>query len=469
MSDDDVTRLLKDPTEWFGRSLTKMHSIPRRELEELLTEAMRVRFDDHRRSIDAVSKAAKNADVQELKTFDDVVPLLFAHAAYKSYPAALLEKRRYDRLTQWLNKLTSHDLSNVDVSSCTDIDSWLDVLDEQTPLEVITSSGTTGTLSIIPKDKAGAEINMRSWQVMYFQKFGVEPRPEDLEPAVDIIWPNFSSGKLGHLRMADMFRKWFTGGDPSRFHALYRGAVSTDLMFLASQLRAAAARGTLDRLHVDPDLLARKADFERLQASMPDDMARFLQDKVQELAGRRVFVMGSYNLLHELATEGIGQGVRNVFASDSVVASGGGAKGLVVPDNWQEPVKEFFGVDRIQMGYGMSEVSAMHTMCEDGRYHVQPWIIPFVLDPETNEPSPREGTHVGRASFYDPAIDAHWGGVMSGDEIELSFDPCTCGRTTTHIAPTIERYSDKQGDDRITCAATQQLQHEAIDFLRGVE
>jgi hypothetical protein len=59
--------------------------------------------------------------------------------------------------------------------------------------------------------------------------------------------------------------------------------------------------------------------------------------------------------------------------------------------------------------------------------------------------------------------------VMSGDEIELSFEDCGCGRTTAHIGPHIERYSDKQGDDRITCAATQQLQHEAIDFLRGIE
>ena len=59
---------------------------------------------------------------------------------------------------------------------------------------------------------------------------------------------------------------------------------------------------------------------------------------------------------------------------------------------------------------------------------------------------------------------------MSGDEIELNYEPCACGRTTVHIAPDIERYSEKQGDDdRITCAATQQLQHEAIDFLKGIE
>jgi hypothetical protein len=466
---DDVRRFMADPTEYFGRSLTAMHSMPRKEQDDLLREAMALRFADHRRSIAAVGSAAERAGVTELREFDDVVPLLFAHAAYKSYPAALLDRKRYDLLTRWLDKLTSHDLSHVDVSGCTDIDSWIDALDDQTPLEVITSSGTTGTLSIIPKDKAGTEIGMRNWLVLYFQTFGVDPRPEDLEPQVDVIWPNFASGKLGHLRMAAMLRRTFTGGDESRFHALYGDAVSTDLMFLASKLRAAAARGELDRIEIDEALLARKAEFEQLQARMPDDMATFLQEKLRELAGKRVFIIGSYNLLHELATEGLARGISGVFTADSVVASGGGAKGLVVPDNWQEPVVEFFGVDRIIMGYGMSEVSAMHIACERGRYHVQPWVIPFVLDPDTNEPAPRTGVHVGRAAFYDPALDSHWGGVMSGDEIELSFEPCGCGRTTVHIGPDIERYSDKQGDDRITCAATQQLQHEAIDFLRGIE
>ena len=131
--------------------------------------------------------------------------------------------------------------------------------------------------------------------------------------------------------MADMFRRHFTGGDPSRFHALYGDAVSTDLMFLASKLRAAASRGELDRIEIDPELLARKDEFEAMQARMPDDMARFLQEKLRELAGQRVFVMGSYNLLYELATEGLARGVEAVFAAGSVVASGGGAKGIVLP------------------------------------------------------------------------------------------------------------------------------------------
>jgi hypothetical protein len=84
-----------------------------------------------------------------------------------------------------------------------------------------------------------------------------------------VIWPNFASGKLGHLRIADMIKQGFTGGDESKFHALYPGAVETDLMFLASKMRAAASRGELDRLVIDPALEARKDEFIAMQMRHP--------------------------------------------------------------------------------------------------------------------------------------------------------------------------------------------------------
>ena len=69
------------------------------------------------------------------------------------------------------------------------------------------------------------------WKICLFQTFGHEPTDEQLNPSVDVVWPNFADGKLGHLRIANMIKRGFTGGDESRFHALYPFAVDTDLMF----------------------------------------------------------------------------------------------------------------------------------------------------------------------------------------------------------------------------------------------
>jgi len=356
---------MDDPISFFGESLTQMHSIARDELEELQRQAMAIRFQQHLQSIEMVRKLANRLGITEVNEFNDLVPLLFSHTAFKSYPSALIDGKRFDLMTQWLDKLTSHDLSGVETEGCHSIDEWIDRLDDQTPLEVITSSGTTGTLSIIPKDKHGAREGMVLWKICLFQTFGHEPTEEELHPAVDVIWPNYAKGKLGHLRIANMIKRGFTGGDESKFHALYPDAIDTDLMFLASKMRAAASRGELDRLVIDPALAARKDEFIAMQARQPQELDAFFTEITEKLRGKRVFMIGAYNIMYDIARAGLDRGVRNVFAKDSAILTGGGLKGVALPDDYMDVIGEFLGVDRIQEGYGFSEQSAFHWGCSD--------------------------------------------------------------------------------------------------------
>jgi len=467
-----VTRFMDDPISFFGQSYTQMHTIPRGELEELQRQAMSIRFQQHDQSIEMVRKLADRLGITEINEFNDVVPLMFSHTAFKSYPSALIDKKRFDLMTKWLDKLTSYDLSNVETQGCNSIDDWIDRLDEQTPLQVITSSGTTGTLSILPKDKRGATEGMVLWKICLFQTFGQEPTEDELNPNVEVIWPNFASGKLGHLRIADMIKKGFTGGDESKFHPLYSGSIETDLMFLASKMRAAASRGELDRLEIDPALAARKDEFIAMQLRQPQELEAFFVEITERLKGKRVFMIGTYHLMYDIAKAGLERGVKNVFAKDSAILTGGGMKGIALPADFMDVITEFLGVDKIQVGYGFSESSTFHWACAEGRYHVMPWVIPFILDPDTSEPLPRAGRQTGRAAVYDILLRAHWGGVISGDEVTIDWDlRCPCGRSSVAFENDIMRYSEKRGveDDRITCAATQEVHNEAIDFMKGVD
>jgi hypothetical protein len=313
---------------------------------------------------------------------------------------------------------------------------------------------------------------MELWKMFLFQTFGKEPTEDELNPVVDVIWPNYASGKLGHLRIAAMIKHSFTGGDDTRFHALYSDAIDTDLMFLASKMRAAASRGELDRLEIDPKLAARKDEFIAMQERRPQEMAEFFERLTTELRGRRVFMTSAYNLMYDVAAAGLERGVSAVFAPNSAILTGGGTKGFVLPDNYMDVIKEFLGVEHIQEGYGFSEQNALHWACEEGRYHVQPWIIPFVLDPDTSDPLPRAGAQTGRAAVYDVLNQDHGGGVISGDEVTVDWStPCPCGRTSVYFEHDIIRYSEKEGveDDRITCAATYEVHNEAVNFMREFE
>jgi len=81
-----------------------------------------------------------------------VIPLLFEHSMYKSYPGMFLANYDFRKINTWLNKPTAHDLSRIDVSDCASIDASLGRMEAETQLRITHSSGTTGTMSFLPHD-----------------------------------------------------------------------------------------------------------------------------------------------------------------------------------------------------------------------------------------------------------------------------------------------------------------------------
>ena len=417
-------------------------------------------------AIPVLTTMADESAISAIESLDDVVPLLFQHSVYKSYPISLLVKNKFTALTRWLDRLTTADLRNVDVSGCDSIDSWLEILDTETDLRVMHTSGTSGIMSFLPRSTSEWDQMYAALRCGLFQfsdPLGAGGRHDN--EYFNLIWPLYRHGRSAIMRMPEMGLTHLLGSE-DRLHALRPGRMSSDAMFLAGRLRAAQARGELDQLEINPALRARRADFEREQREMADSMPRFLDHVVEDLRGERVWLLATWNVLYSIAKAGLDKGLTNVFSTESLVTTGGGAKGAVIPDDWQDTVKTFMGVEQIQRSYVMSEITAMNKMCEHGRYHFEPWIIPFVLDPGDGRVLPREGEQTGRAAVFDLMPESYWGGFITGDEVTASFEECRCGRTTAHLAPTIERFSEKQGgDDKITCLASEEAHRAALDFL----
>jgi hypothetical protein len=464
----DARAFADAPAEYFGHSWYAMHHVPPGELEALQLAAVRMRFAQLCDAIPTLTAMASEQDVTEIGELNDIVPLLFQHSVYKSYPAQLLVSSRFSELTRWLDRLTTHDLMKLDVSGCRTVDEWLDVLDARTPLRVAHSSGTTGTMSFLPRSQAEWDRMFEGVRCGMFQFSD----PTGAGGAHDgeyftLIWPLYRHGRSAIMRAPEMAVKHLLGS-ADRLHALRPGRMSSDAMLVAARLRLAAARGEADELELSPALTARREEFEREQREMAESLPRFINEISEELKGERVWLLATWNILYGIAKAGLEHGLERVFAPDSLVTTGGGAKGQVVPDDWEQTVHRFIGVDHVQHSYVMSEITALNKMCERERYHFEPWIVPFVLDPETGTPAPRAGEHRGRCAVFDVVAATYWGGFITGDEVTLSFEPCDCGRTTPHAARQIERYSEKRGgDDKITCVAAEDAHRAALAFLTG--
>jgi hypothetical protein len=460
---------MADPFEAFGMSVTAMHSVPREEAEAVQLAGLNLRLAQRREQIPVLAKFVEAQGIGEVATLDDGARVLFNHDVYKSYPVSLLAKGQFDRLTRWLDRLTPYDLSALDVSACKSIDDWLLLLREQSPLDVATSSGTSGTMSFFPRSKADYWIAAKCIKVQLLQKFGEPIDWEAFDSPRHALTPFYNDGHSTVARIPVYFKELFCKGDDALLHTALPFKASADLMWLAARVRAAQAKGDGSKVDVPESLLARKGEWEKLSAEIPAMQADFIRKSIPELAGQRVLALGITAMFWEIARDGLAAGAKAAFAPGSAVMGGGGAKGLVLPDDFEQTICTFFGVDRLNDGYGMTEQNGFMVSCEAGRFHIPPWASLFLLDPESGGVLPRQGVQAGRAAFFDMTHDGSWGGIVSGDRVEASYEPCACGRSTVHLHNKIQRFSELQGgDDKITCAATPAAQADALDFLTSL-
>jgi hypothetical protein len=463
---EEAREFATSPARFFGHSWHAMQHVAPARLEALQLAALQMRFAELLDRIALLTTMASEQGVERIDERDQVVPLLFQHSVYKSYPPSLLANNRFDQLARWLGRLTTHSLSDVDVHACDTIDAWLDVLDQQTELRVSHSSGTAGTMSFLPRSAVEWDRMYEAFRCGLFQFSDPDGERDHTGEYFNLIWPLYRHGRSAITRVPEMAIKHLLGSE-ERLHVLREGRISSDSMYLAGRVRAAAARGELDQLEINPALRSRREEFEREQRELSEGLPRFIEQTVGRLRGERVWILGTWNVLYEMAQAGLNQGWSEVFAPDSLITTGGGAKGFKVPDDWEQTVGRFAGVDQIQHAYVMSELTGLNKLCEHGHYHFEPWVVPFVLDPDDGRPLPREGIQTGRFAFFDLLPDSYWGGFISGDEVTADWSPCGCGRTTAHVERRIERYSDKRGDDKITCVASDEAHRAALEFLTG--
>ena len=472
LSFEEQTRLLLgDPTALANHSWHRWQHLPRADVDAMQLAGLKQRFAALRERIPVLKKLADAEGIEHIDTLDDVVPLLFEHTVYKSYPPSLLDKANFAQINRWIAKLVTPEVAQAvlaaDVSRCQGLDDWFTTMDAAVPeLCISHTSGTSGTLSFLPQ-------GTREWQkLLEVRRMAIwnTDGPGTPRPEFHAVYPYFRAGFYSYLRSNKHIINTLLP-DESHFHAAYPETLSSDVVHLAAKARVAHAKGTLDRLEIRPEMLAKKHAFDQLQADMPRHLAAFFERMASELKGKRVYVSATWNLLHNMAKAGLERGLEGVFAPGSFLSTSGGAKGIVQPEGWRDDVLRFTGAKRLNETYSMSEVVASHTRCEHGHYHFSPTAIAFVLDPQTSRPLPRTGRVTGRAAFFDLGAESRWGGFITGDEITVDWDtPCPCGQSSAYVVGPIQRYSEKQGgDDKITCAASESSHREAMDFLNRVQ
>jgi hypothetical protein len=352
-------------------------------------------------------------------------------------------------MTKWLERLTSHDLSDVDARGLKSIDQWLELLDER-GMFVFHSTGTSGKLSFYPRSQVERPVWIEAnWKFLELLS------PDIRSTKLPVFWPAYRSGRQAGTRLIAEFGP-LLAGDAANFHALSDEPMSADFMALAMRLRRAQQTGDLKAMDMIRGVVKTRGELLTMRRKRPQMIRDFFSHMVKGYRGRRVFLMAAATDLLAVAQEGLSEGIEQIFAPDSVLLTGGGFKGQEEVADWQNVLKRFYGVGRVHLTYGMTELSAYNLGCDEGHYHVLPWSILFLVDPATGQPLPRRGTRTGRVGFFDLLAQTYWGGTLSGDIATVHFgEQCGCGWQGVFIEDSVHRLADESGEDRVSCAAVQ--------------
>jgi len=415
-------------------------------LRPLQLRALTERLNERRAQIRVLDQRAREAGVDAIESLDDLVPLLFAHTTYKSYPESWVEQGRWDRLNRWLDTLSTQRVKDVDVAAVRDVDDWLARL-HRAGHYVFSTSGTTGKCSFLCQTASDRAMT-RTNQIQSFRwATGIEPRADR---AVFIIGPHLAPTRYGDvfLAMAEAY------GRPDAVYFL-----SEEPLRAADLNRMGAMRRAIAECRATPtEIAAFDAEARSRQERMHACLTRMVEALLRH-RGEPIILFGPWAQVYALVAAARERGIPDGdFHPDTAMISGGGLKGVKLPPDYQEQVLRFFNLDpsRIEHPYGMQECSSHLPRCRAGRYHVPPWVVLLVLERSGERRAPLDGDEVeGRMAFFDLALDGRWGGLVSGDRIRSSLSPCPCGRRGPTVFEDIVRYTDlPEGDDKLTCGGT---------------
>ncbi|MGC7101465.1 hypothetical protein ACPZ19_42900 [Amycolatopsis lurida] len=409
-------------------------------------EALDARFRQRLKQVPVLARRAEAEGITEIAAAEDMLPLLFPHTTYKSYPESLVTKGRWAQLTRWLDSLSTERVTGVDVTDVTDVDSWIARLEAGGHL-VSGSSGTSGKNSFLNKTRRDRDASLGNL-LDCLTAVGLPP-----DPAWHVIPAGPATRVSQHVATRDLLIREYSrpgaipvpeGNAPQGHHAY--------LARLAA-MRRAMAEGT-----ASPDEVAAfEAEAEERRAGMEQRLRHFAE-RILDHRAENMFFNAMFPTLFRLC-----ELLRELGADDGDVSggnalmTGGGLKGMALPPDYRSRIFRLLNITpaRFLHYYSMQELNVRMPKCLDGRYHVPETLVLFVLDKDGETlAAVSDGQAEGRAAFFDFTVDGRWGGTISGDKIRAELGDCSCGRPGPTVFDEITRYSDLPDGDKITCAGT---------------
>jgi len=381
------------------------------------------------RSIPAYRALAEDAGIDEEVTDVEVIKtdLMFATDIFKSYDPALIDDGDWQQMTAWLRTVFSGDLPG-DYSTIKSLEEWIERVMEA-ELNIMTSSGTSGQYSFVPRDN-NTRMGLMMNSALVFQPFFGKVLENISEYDAAIM--NFKSGSAGVQAASNSIANIVQNA-----YCLYDMHMPAD----AVRVLQRGPRNDEERKFIE--------EFERVMTTEKDLRYEVMLDNIRASVknGQKILMQSACYQLKELCTKAVEQG-GVILPEGSVLLFGGGWKTFEGEKMGKAELVELidaaFGLkgENALEGYSMIEMNTMMTCCSEARFHIPPLMEPIVFD-EALMPKPG-ADQPGIFGFLDPFALSYPGFLISGDQINLWHGECPCGRKGYAIDGEIQRVAGKE-------------------------
>ncbi|MEW5867855.1 MAG: hypothetical protein AB1894_01155 [Chloroflexota bacterium] len=304
-------------------------------------------------------------------------------------------------------------------------------------LEILTSSGTSGRSTIMVRDQAGIDKTVESFYLCFQRYLGMQADHRAI-----FIMPKET--RIAMVRMATFSFKR-VGLPNERLHFTIPFSASPDQVRIRTgRTFQPGWRGEIERRLWYPFM-----NWANDHYAMPQTV-RTTKDLLlrAEIESDKVLLFGGWVQLHLVARELLSQGRNVALAPGSLIGTGGGFKerypfsveqirndlgqAFSLADGSPIPMRDV---------YGMAEGNWAAMQCQQGNYHIPPWVYAATLDSDDRFQEAPKST--GLLAFYDPfgGGDLFPAFFKTTDQVTLvngarAYDPaldCPCGETGAYL------------------------------------
>jgi hypothetical protein len=297
-------------------------------------------------------------------------------------------------------------------------------------LEMLTSSGTSGRATVIPRDRLSTDLTVESFYLAFQRYLGMKADHTAI----------FMMPKRTRIAMARMarFSVQRVGLTDDRVHFTIPFPAHPDQVRIrAGRTYRKGWRGSVERRLWHP--LIGFAQERLVNAQAVESAISHLVPAVAH--GEKILLFGSPAQLHGIASLLLESGRTMTLTPGSLLGTGGGMKDAYAkgPAEIRQDLQSAFRLPDdepvpIRDVYGMAEANWAAMQCSHGSYHVPPWVFAVTLDDD--ETIQTQSRSTGLLAFYDPfgGGDLFPAFFRTADQVTLVKGmQCPCGEKGDYL------------------------------------